>query len=754
MKTENQTTLAGTIDTLFFQSPTFCTGRIRSDTRELFTFAGKVYVRVGDAVTLRGKWGTHAKYGEQFQCDSAEHTEIVDTAGLAAWLAANAEGIGSRKAERVVKELGDTFSEVLKTTPDHFSKVAGITHEQAIALRDLWASRENVFAVATQLSAFGLSNYQIQTLTEKWGTSAARIVMDDPYVLMFVIDGFGWRKTDEIALKVGVPRNHPSRIAAAIGTAISNRNDNGSTCVGERELLDDVSELLNLDTPDSSKVIMARLVELVSVEKSKVRKVDKIGADGVVGGSVYTSEFSLRDEKVVYEFLKSGGRANPHVHESDVPRLVEAFGVVKVKGKEFTLSDEQKAAVAMTAQHRMSIISGGAGVGKTLLVRAIAEMFRIGQEKTVALAAFTGKAARRIEELAEVSASTIHRLLEYVPGKGGFTRCEENPLERDVVIIDEVSMNDVQLTASLFRAIGPDTSVVFVGDHNQLPAVGAGAILRDAIQRKICPVHILEHCHRQAGALKENCAAILTGEVAPSVPAPASGTASPWMVHRKLDKTEDVLACIEKLFVKHVRDWCFDPLWHVQFMTPIHRGPIGTKAINQLIQRLHQANLGVTVAPVNIEKGPLHLYEGDKIIQTRNNYKLDVMNGTIGVIQSIQGKETVVDFGGKIVIYGSENRGEIEPAYCLTVHKMQGSEVPCAITVVHSSHGFMHHRNWLYTACTRARNSSIIIGNEAGIRGAARKVEIDNRRTLMEVWSNGSEKYSDEIPDSNAEKDS
>lgn len=393
------------------------------------------------------------------------------------------------------------------------------------------------------------------------------------------------------------------------------------------------------------------------------------------------------------------------------------------------LDPSQVRAVASAVSHRACLISGGAGAGKTTLIKCIAELY-LAHGLHVALCAPTGKAARRLEQVVGIDAYTIHRLLEYMPRMGGFQRHAEHPLDADVVIVDEVSMMDSELAYHLFDAIAPRTAMVLVGDHHQLPPVGAGALLRDAIAHELLPLTILSQCHRQAGTLKQNCASLLLGQVADTAPAEPGKLFSPWYVDRRHESTDTLLATVERLFTEVLGGrWGFNLLADVQFLAPQKRGPIGTVALNHLLQKLHQQSLGVEVEPRDPEKPPA-LLVGDKVIQTRNNYDLDVMNGHQGVVLAVRPR-LVIRFDEREIVVPNDCRGDIELAYCLTVHKVQGSEFPCVVFVCHRAHQFMLNRSLLYTAATRARQTCILLGDDRGIRTAATRVVTNTRRTLL-----------------------
>jgi exodeoxyribonuclease V alpha subunit len=383
----------------------------------------------------------------------------------------------------------------------------------------------------------------------------------------------------------------------------------------------------------------------------------------------------------------------------------------------------------------MVLVSGGAGSGKTFLVSAITRLYE-ERGLRVVLAAPTGKAAKRIEQVVGREAMTIHRLLGF-KGKA-FTVGPENPIEADVIIVDEVSMVDVSLGWHLLRAVDLErTCVVLVGDHNQLPPVGPGNLLRDLIERRPIPTVILDEVVRQAGVLKESSIAVLRGDVRKTAPAGPDGR-SPWMVFGGLsdimEAQRQVLALFESVLVEELG---FDLLADVQLLTPTRKGPLGVDALNVELQRVVQKKLwGVHVEPPKPGRRPEFLLH-DRVLQTRNNYDLGVMNGAIGVVTSVGPRrgQLRVRFEDVEVEITPENDAlkDLSLAYALTIHKAQGSEFPCAVVVIHKAHSFMHHRNLFYTSVTRARQVAILVGDHWGMRNCAEKEQVERRKTFLSV---------------------
>lgn len=709
-------TIRGTIIRLFHSSPKWSAGRLIPDRPDVtrggeVSIAGAFYGVEGEYVILEGKWAEHPQYGRQFSV-SRQIREIgaISVAGLAGWLAVHGEahGIGPVKAEKIAKEFGENFTGILRDNPEQIAIFARVPLETILALAEDWYEYEELNVLGTKLSEYELTRHQIHALYKRFKSSIIPLLEENPYLLVGEVEGLGFKRVDEIARKIGVPVTHPGRFGAAVIFCMHQEKDNGSTCMQSGNLIGTALEVLDYRESDGEELVQKTLETLKGKDRRIVEHID--------GQRVFYALPGLwKHESSIMKFLRSSARPNPHFHGSVDVLLDSRFS---------WLDDSQQRAIGTALRNRACLISGGAGVGKTTLIKALVQLY-CEDSLRVMLCAPTGKAARRIEEVVGHEAQTIHRMLGYHPIHG----FPDTPLDTDVVIVDEASMIDSTLAYFLLRAIPPDACLVLVGDHHQLPPVGAGALLRDCIQNELLPMAILNHCHRQAGPLKTNCSAILQGEVHPTETVP-SENALPWVVLRKFDLSSDLLDYLENLFLRGLAEkLAVDPLRDVQFLTPQHGGPLGTRSLNLLLQRLHQKQRGVEVEPVHPDHRP-KLYIADKVIQTKNNYKLDVMNGHQGYV--VNTDPLVVDFGdNKIIGIPKESKGEIELAYALTVHKVQGSQFPVAIFVCHKMHKFMLNRSLLYTAATRAMQSCIILGDDAGVSWAAKTVKVNDRRTLL-----------------------
>jgi hypothetical protein len=404
-----------------------------------------------------------------------------------------------------------------------------------------------------------------------------------------------------------------------------------------------------------------------------------------------------------------------------------AGGAARGRGRRDALDPARNA-----LSYSISLMTGGAGSGKTYAVSTIVSIAE-RLERKVVLAAPTGKAAKRLEEVVGHEASTIHRLLGF--NGHSYARDALNPVEADILVVDESSMIDIPLAWRLFQAIDrAKTAVVLVGDHNQLPPVGPGNLLRDLVKSRAIPTAVLTRIIRQAGVLKENSTAILSGEVRPTANV-QTGARRPWYVIDRFSDREDVRQMLLLLFEEVLAERLgYDLVRDVQVLTPTHKGPLGTVDLNLALQRLLQKKLRGFEVP---EVAPGHrpaFYPGDKVIQTRNDYELGVMNGAMGcVVEATPQGALTVDFDGAVVEIeaGSDAASRLQLAYACSVHKVQGSEFPCAIVIAHKSHSFMHHRNLLYTAVTRAKESVILLGDRWGLDNCAARRQVDRRNTFL-----------------------
>ncbi len=711
-------TIRGTIQKTYHSSPGFSAGVLTADDGRNVRFAGKFCANDGDVVALIGHWKHEAKYGRQFVVESLSY-ELPETAeGLANYLAKHPAftGIGESTARRIVMYAASAtnLDRIIRQDVDELQRQLRIPRTTLESLREAWVANSTENEVRAYLSGFGLSAHQVETLLEKFGNSIVGVLRSDPYQLIQHVRGYGFKKVDKIARAMGTPKDHPGRIEAGLRYVVTEEIGNGHTWIGGAELVDKTNELLLLDTLDSRDVIRDAGMRLLA-------RGDLVNdGDAVSTPHIREAELLIQNKFAGY----SSWRKFP------APRL-------RIRTDD--LKPKQIEAIQNACDHALTVISGGAGTGKTYTLARMAAAFR-DAELHIALCSPTGKAAKRIEETlraegVDLEAKTIHRLLKY-----DGTRFNRDSLSEpiaadpdndedvgepgyDVVIVDEVSMVDVPLMAELLRRIDfARTRLILVGDHNQLPPVGPGNVLRDIIAHRLVPLVVLDEIVRQAGVLKTNSSAILTGVVAPTAVNDPG-----WTVVDGFQDALPIQAFLRDLVLKKLPQRLgVDPVRDVQIITPTHLGALGTKAINQMMQHLLHGDPGRKFAV------------GDKVIQTSNDYDLGIMNGTIGrVLEYESGAEGGywIDFDG---VGTRQIKGDavhdVQLAYALTAHKAQGSEFPCVVVLCHRSH-FFADRNWLYTAVTRAAKYCVLIGDQWGLRNAARKNQVIHRRTFLDRWA-------------------
>lgn len=717
--------IKGQVDAVFYASPLFSAGRlVTTDYREI-VFAGKVFIQQGEQVILHGQWSKHPKYGRQFTVESLEYDLDLDKGGLAQLLANHPDikGIGPARAKLIADRFNGTFEQVLLNDPSRIAEAAKISASAVTNLQKVWKQTRETNHVMTWLSAFGLTHHQVTTLVKKFGNNTLSVLKADPYLLIREVKGFGFKKVDIIARKMGTCKDRPERIRAGIVHCVYEALDQGHCWTGYEDLVQQANQLLIMDTLDSRDRIEQALDILID-EKS----LTCVSQDGRF--LIALPDIQMMEKELAQTFLSA---SLPHPHSA---KLANIQNLIRKHAN--SLNDDQREAVQNSLGHRISLLSGGAGSGKTFTVSSVVRICE-ARGLNVMLAAPTGKAAKRLEEVVGCPAQTIHRMLGY-NGKT-FERGPTNPISADMLIIDEVSMVDVSLAWHLFQAIDiSKTAVLLVGDHNQLPPVGPGNLLRDLVQTRTIPTVILKKVVRQAGVLKESSTAILQGKVC-KTSEPESDGKRRWFLVDQFGEATKAQDFLTELFASVLLERLgYDLLRDVQVLTPTHKGPLGTRALNEILQRLVQRKMwNIDVPPTPPGRRPKFLTH-DKVIQTRNNYDIDVMNGAVGIIQEVERDGSmVVEFEGRRITLeaGSPAIYDLQLAYALSIHKSQGSEYPCVIVIMHKAHSFMHHRNLFYTGVTRARRTAIIIGDHWGVRNCAQKQQVDSRRTFLSLLLNG-----------------
>ena len=664
-------------------------------------------VWTGEDIRAVGRWERHPERGLRFAARSLECIAPTSAAGLERYLASGiVKGIGPKLAARIVKKFGTATLDVLERDSGRLAEVEGLGAAKRRALKAAWDANSGTRDAMVFLQGHGITSGTAAKIYRAYGEHTVAVVKRNPYRLCADIDGIGFVKADEIARKTGVPHDSPDRARAGIDHVLQQLADVGGHCFCERP------DLL-LASGDQLQMPIDILETAISEEVEAGRLVDD-------GGRIYLPRLYRAERRVaakIVSILDTRPRFKP----------VNAAAALEWETKRlpFALSGAQARAVRMALENKFSVVTGGPGVGKTTIIRALCDIWG-ARRLDVKLVAPTGRAARRMAESTGRDAATIHKLLKWNPQKGRFVHNSENPLDLDVLVVDESSMIDIELASSLLSALQPSSTVVMVGDIDQLPSVGPGNVLRDAIASGVVPFTRLDAIFRQktGGWIVRNAHRVNNGL---DLEAPPRGEESDFFMIPCEDPAR-TLAIVMELVEKRIpRKWNFAPLADVQVLCPMHKNVLGTDSLNSALQA------ALNPAGPSLRRFGREYRVGDRVMQLRNDYDKDVSNGDIGFVKSVSEKSRslVVDFDGREADYQESELDELSLAYAATIHKSQGSEYPAVVVVVGRQHYVMLKRNLLYTALTRGKKLVCIVGSPVAIRMAIADNDTAARRTAL-----------------------
>ena len=740
--------LAGSVERITFYNPEngYTVLRLRPDSRAghhfthrsalnsegLATVVGNLpELSPGEHLSLQGQWDNHPKHGPQFKAEVCEQTLPATLAGIEGYLGSGMiKGIGPRLAERIVAKFKEETFDVIEQSPGRLLEVPGIGLDRTKRITAAWEEQKQVKEIMVFLHGHGVSTNLAVKIYKTYGDAALETVQKNPYQLERDIYGVGFKTADRIAQAMGLPPEHPSRVEAGIVFALNEMIDEGHVYVPREALAGRAIELLGV-APELIAPALERLAEDDRIRPDMIplnHKEEKTTHTDVVAEAqadyaapvIYLTPLYF-GERGVAERLK----ALVGINAASRPPSPASLTMEK-------LSEEQQEAVQMALTHPVSILTGGPGTGKTTCLKALITALDT-QGKRFALASPTGRAAKRLSEATGHPASTIHRLLEYSPVEG-FKHNAENPLHLDFLVVDEASMLDLLLTNNLLKAIRPGTHILFVGDVDQLPSVGAGDVLRDMIASGVAPVRRLTTIFRQAADSKIITNAHLINQGKFPLFSQSSGDFFLFPAEDAAGAADWVISVVTE---RIPQKFGFDPVRDIQVLSPIYRGPAGVIALNERLQeRLNPP------APNKAERKLFGTVfrAGDKVMQTRNNYDKDVYNGDIGFIRSFDAIEQhlTVDFYGRSVTYDWSDVDELTLAYVISVHKAQGSEFPAVVMPIVTQHYTMLQRNLLYTSITRASKLCVLAGSRRAISMAVRNNKVAQRFTAL-GWRLGKE---------------
>ncbi|MFA7418557.1 MAG: ATP-dependent RecD-like DNA helicase [Melioribacteraceae bacterium] len=656
-------------------------------------------VKVGEKLNLEGEFVTHPKYGEQFRIDSFTIVYPSTTGGITKYLSSGMiKGVGPATAEKIVDLFQEETLDILDNDITRLLEVEGIGSKKLELIKKSWDEQKAIKEIMLFLQSFDISPSYALKIYRTYGAGSVKIVQDNPYQLTYDVIGIGFKIADKIGKSVGFTEDHPKRIKSGIIYVLNDASGDGHVFLPMNELLKKCYEILNVDLTDSILLF---------------REMEDQHLINIVDDNVYLS-FLFEAERTIEAKLKTLCSIPNKFNEQQLNSIRLNPGY----------SEEQLEAIRNSIKNKVLILTGGPGTGKTTALKGIIDSYK-QLEKKIMLAAPTGRAAKRMSEVIGMEAKTIHRLLEYNPQDHMFLFDEDNPLETDLLVVDEVSMIDTVLMFNLINAVSLNTTLVLVGDVDQLPSVGCGNILHDLIQSGIIPTAMLTKIFRQAeeSQIVVNAHKINKGEF----PTLLNNDSSDFFFIQESTDSSIANLITELCQTRLPQKYGFDPMKDIQVLTPMYKGDAGADNLNRTLQNALNKNRSL------LNRGEKSYKVGDKVMQLKNNYDKDVYNGDIGQIHSIdmEDQKLEISFNGRIVPYEFIELEDITLAYATTVHKSQGSEYPCVIMPITTAHYIMLQRNLLYTAVTRASKMMIIVGSKQALGIAVGNKKAKKRNTSL-----------------------
>ena len=682
---------------------------------DVFTAVGTFpYLSPGETIEAEGEYTTHPAYGEQFSVTSYQIVQPEDADAMERYLGSGAlKGIGPALAKRIVKKFGGDTFRMIEEEPERLAEIKGVSLKMAQSIAAQAEEKRGVRDAVMFMQELGISGRLAAKIYDKYGPALYAVLKKNPYQLAEDIDGVGFRLADSIAQKSGMPENSDFRVKCGIEYALASGIAAGHTYLPRPLLLHTASELLNL--PENE--IEPYLLDLQIADKIRIL------ADGE---EIYLSSYFYMEQNTarMLKALDIRGESDRNYVEKRIARIEKESGIA--------LDEMQKTAVREAVETGVLIMTGGPGTGKTTTINALIRYFE-EEGRSIALAAPTGRAAKRMTEATGCEAKTVHRLLEYMgkpsdeedgrkPDDPRFMRNESDPLEADVIIIDEMSMVDIWLMNALLKAVVPGTRLILVGDANQLPSVGAGNVLRDLIASDCFRTVKLTHIFRQAA---QSDIVVNAHRIHDGKPVDLGKVSNDFLFIREKDPGR-IIGDIKTLLLRKLPAYVGADAFALQVLTPTRKGALGVEALNKELQ----SSLNPP-SPQKPEKdmGEFVFRLGDKVMQIKNDYEIEwtrrnadyiavetgtgVFNGDMGIISEIDTAAdtlTVRFDEGKYVVYDRKHLQELEPAYAVTVHKSQGSEYPAVIMPMYPGPHMLMNRNLLYTAVTRAKKCVCMVG--------------------------------------------
>lgn len=673
-----------------------------------------------DVVNCVGSWSMY-KGDRQFKAKSIVPQIPTDAMAILDFLSSRIPGVKKKTAKLIVDKFGLESISIIENNPEKLLEVKGLGPAKIKLLKDGLTEHIGYRSILIFLHNFGLGKRHINKIYNKYGYKAVDMIKQNPYILCFEVEGVGFSIADKIAKKIGIADDNPNRIMAGIHYSLSHVvYRTGNTGSSREDLIDTSYRLFSSTGGVVDQGIISAGVD-VFVESSFAETFEIDGVEYIFPSYLYEAEegIALHIKRIVKSFTPK--------KDSDYRHWVS----LAQKNLGIKLADAQVEAVMMALKNSVSIITGGPGTGKTTIIRVFLEVCKtyLGfKTDDILLCAPTGKAAKRLSESSEMEAMTLHRALSFSPESGGFTFCEDNPLPARIIVTDEASMKDTQLSYSFIQAVDNGAQLVIVGDVDQLASVGPGKVLKDLIDSETIPVTRLKEIYRQAktSQIIVNAHRINNGEV-PVVDSKISGNDF-WFVRSLTDVA--IADKILELIPRMAKHYGYDPIDDIQILTPQRKGHVGQYELNRRIQLMLNKNVGsgLKLKQDGIE---VEFCAGDKVMHIKNNYDLGVFNGEVGKIKSIdlKARKLVAQYDNRLVEYAYADLEQMRLAYAMTIHKSQGSEYQCVIIPCTRSHYNMLNRNLFYTGITRAKKTLTMIGDMSAIEIAVQRISSESRVT-------------------------
>ncbi|MCL6472054.1 MAG: ATP-dependent RecD-like DNA helicase [Firmicutes bacterium] len=687
-------------------------------------------VQPGESIRFKGYWVSDRKYGEQFKIISFTTVKPATLVGIEKYLGSGMiKGIGPVMAARLVRCFGTETLDVIENQPERLTEVEGIGKVRAESICAAWQEQKEIKEVMLFLQSHGVTTTYAIKIYKHYGSNAIDVVSENPYRLAVDIFGIGFKTADKIAGNLGISADSLQRAEAGILHVLGSLSDDGHVCCLRSQLIDKAAKVLEVDAQVINNAIDSLasqdLIVREAASDNALRDVEPSGGlkpddELVYLRSLYASEIGVLNQ--MKRLLSAGVKPLEIDIEKALAWFEQRFGL--------KLAEQQRDAIRHAVSSKVMVVTGGPGTGKTTLVNGIIQILK-RKGRQILLAAPTGRAAKRLAEATGLEAKTIHRLLEFSPRLMAFERNSENPLEADIIILDEASMVDVVLFYNLLKAIPSTSQLILVGDTDQLPSVGPGNVLKDVIQSNQVKVVCLNEVFRQAqkSMIVVNAHRVNAGQMLYAKS--REGKSDFYFV--EIEEPDEILKTMKLLITEKIPATFKFSADDIQVLTPMHMGLLGAANLNKELQQL------LNPSGEALSRGSRSFRTGDRVMQIRNNYDLDVYNGDIGKIYAIDQieRQVRVVFDGREVIYDYSDLDELILAYACSVHKSQGSEYPAVIIPLHTQHYMMLQRNLLYTAITRGKKLVVVVGSRKALAIAVKNNRIQERHTrLAERLSN------------------